>query len=88
VWRLPIVCSDLPVLREVAGDAALYLEPDDDPLEVARRVLALLDGDAVVRLAGNTRRTSSWEAVYRTMIEPLLRSIAVTPGPADDRLPS
>jgi glycosyltransferase involved in cell wall biosynthesis len=76
VWRLPIVCSDLPVLREVAGDAALYLARDEDPSEVARRVLALLDGDPVGRLAGRTRRTSSWEAVYRTMIGPLLHSIA------------
>ena len=82
VWRLPIVCSDLPVLREVAGDAALYLAQDEDPSEVARRVLALLDGDPVGRLAGRTRRTSSWEAVYRTMIGPLLHSIADAPASA------
>ena len=25
----PVACSDLPPLREVAGDAAVYLEPDD-----------------------------------------------------------
>jgi glycosyltransferase involved in cell wall biosynthesis len=79
VWRLPIVCSDLPVLREVAGDAALYLAQDEDPAEVARRVLVLLDRDPVARLAGHTRRTASWEAVYRTMIGPLLRSLTDDP---------
>jgi glycosyltransferase involved in cell wall biosynthesis len=26
---LPVVCTDLPVLREVAGDAALFFRPDD-----------------------------------------------------------
>jgi glycosyltransferase involved in cell wall biosynthesis len=26
---LPVVCSDLPVLREIAGDAALFFRPDD-----------------------------------------------------------
>ena len=80
VWRLPIVCSDLPVLREVAGDAALYLAQDEDPAEVARRVLVLLDRDPVARLAGHTRRTASWEAVYRTMIGPLLRSLTDDPA--------
>ena len=29
--RTPIVCSDLPALREVAGDAATYIDPDADP---------------------------------------------------------
>ena len=72
VFRLPIVCSDLPVLREVAGDAALYIGPDDDPVDVARRVAASLDADPVARLAGRTRRASSWAAVYRTGIAPLL----------------
>lgn len=27
----PVVCGDIPVLREVAGDAALYASPDDIP---------------------------------------------------------
>lgn len=27
----PVVCSDIPVLREVAGDAALYADPDNVP---------------------------------------------------------
>ena len=26
---LPVVCTDLPVLREVAGDAAIYFRPGD-----------------------------------------------------------
>jgi glycosyltransferase involved in cell wall biosynthesis len=85
VWRLPIVCSDLPALREIAGDAALYLAQDEDASEVARRLLASLDGNPVARLAGRTRRTSSWQAVYRGMIDPLLRSIEAAQA---NRLPA
>lgn len=29
--RTPIICSDLPVLREVAGSDALYIDPTDGP---------------------------------------------------------
>ena len=29
-YQLPVACSDLPVLREVAGDAALYFDPLDE----------------------------------------------------------
>ncbi|HEX6867276.1 MAG TPA: glycosyltransferase [Candidatus Limnocylindrales bacterium] len=79
VFRLPIVCSDLPALREVAGDDALYIRPTDDPADVARRVIASLDADPVARVAGRTRRHSSWEAVYRTSIAPTLeRAVART----------
>lgn len=28
-FGLPVICSDLPVLREVAGDAALFVDPND-----------------------------------------------------------
>lgn len=46
----PLVCSDLPVLREVAGDGALYT-PVDDAAAIARTVGALLsDSDAQQRL--------------------------------------
>jgi glycosyltransferase involved in cell wall biosynthesis len=76
VFRLPIICSDLPVLREVAGDAALYIGPGDDPVDVARKVLASLDSNPVARLAGRTRRAFAWAVVYRTWIAPLLERAA------------
>ena len=82
VFRLPIVCSDLPALREVAGDDALYIGPTDDPAEVAGRVLARLDADPAARLAGRTRRTSTWTRIYETSIEPLLESAARRTTPA------
>ena len=37
----PIVCSDIPVFREVAADAALFVPPDD-AAEWARTVGGLL----------------------------------------------
>lgn len=51
----PVVCSDLPIFHEVAGDAAAYAAPDDDagfaaavrdlqdPVRTGARVLAGLD---------------------------------------------
>lgn len=74
--RLPIVCSDLPVLREVAGDAATYIDPDGDPGAVARAILERLETDPVSRGARRVRRESSWEAVYERSIAPLLASLA------------
>jgi glycosyltransferase involved in cell wall biosynthesis len=70
--RLPIVCSDLPSLRELAGDAALYVGPDDDPAEIATRILARFDADPVGQLAREVRAKYAWEAVFRERIEPLL----------------
>jgi len=43
----PVLASDLPVLREVAGDAALFAPPDD--LEAWVATLARLLGDADLR---------------------------------------
>jgi glycosyltransferase involved in cell wall biosynthesis len=70
--RLPIVCSDLPALRDLAVDAASYFAPDADPANVAALVIARLDGDALATLARRVRTEFSWEAVYRQGIAPLL----------------
>jgi Glycosyltransferase len=70
--RLPIVCTDLPSLRELAGDAALYVKPDDDPAEIARRVLERFEADDVGRLAREVRQKYAWETVFRDQIAPLL----------------
>jgi glycosyltransferase involved in cell wall biosynthesis len=39
---LPVVCTDIPVLREIAGEAALFFRPDD-PADLARQLRSLLD---------------------------------------------
>ena len=70
--RLPIVCSDLQVLRDLAGDAAVYVAPDAEPSDVAALALARLDGDPLVTFARRVRTEFAWEAVYRRGIAPLL----------------
>jgi glycosyltransferase involved in cell wall biosynthesis len=70
--RLPIVCTGLPALRALAGDAALYIGADDDPAQVATDVLRLVDADRSGRLARDVRAKYAWEAVFRERIAPLL----------------
>jgi glycosyltransferase involved in cell wall biosynthesis len=72
VDRLPIVCAELPALREIAGEAATYIEPDDEPVWIARMILERLDADPLGRFAREIRSNYSWEAVYRERIAPLL----------------
>ena len=40
----PVICSDIPVFREVAGDAALYFDPHNEEA-LAQRMLEALDAD-------------------------------------------
>lgn len=59
----PVVCSDLPVMREVAGDAARYVDPLD-PASIAAGITAVL-GDPVelerMAMAGRERAAGfSW----------------------------
>ena len=39
----PVVCSDIPVLHEVAGDAALFVNPDDGQALASNLVRAVTD---------------------------------------------
>ena len=70
--RLPIVCTDLPALRELAGDDATYIGPDDDPGEVAALILGRLDADPAARLAAAVRTGYRWDVIFRDQIAPLL----------------
>ncbi len=70
--RLPIVCSDLPSLRDLAGDAATYTSPTAEPAAVAALVTELLARDPRTAFARRVRTDFTWEAVYRRDIAPLL----------------
>src|SRR5215218_2870869 len=71
----PVLCSDIPALREVAGDAARFVSPDDIDgwTDALTDLLGDADARAALVAAGSARVASySWErcaretaAVYR-----------------------
>ncbi len=75
----PVACSELAVLREVAGPAAVYFDPRA-PAEVARvigRVLAERGLAARLRAAGVARAAGfSWAAAGAATLESYRRALA------------
>ncbi|MFC6354809.1 glycosyltransferase family 4 protein [Luethyella okanaganae] len=75
----PVVCSDLPVLHEVAGDAAAYVDPHS-AASVARGigdVLASTETRERMSLAGLARAAEfSWERTARQTLDSLQRALA------------
>ena len=74
---VPVACSDIPVLREVAGTAALLFEPAD-PGAIAERVDRLLADPALAaQLAarGHDRAAAlSWQSTARGTLESYRRA--------------
>ena len=76
---VPIVCSDIPVLREVAGDGALFVDPHDADGLATRLHAVMTDESLRARLSSAGRRNAarfSWghaaaeaEALFRCHIE-------------------
>ena len=69
---LPVLCADIPVLREVAGEAALFVAPGDLPAWVA--ALQRLTGDPELRLRLRDRGVDreaqfTWEQCARNTLE-------------------
>ena len=76
---LPVACSDRASLPEVAGDAALLFDPDDDAAVVAalRRLLddAALREDLVRR--GHDRvRAFTWDRTARATLDAYQRALS------------
>jgi glycosyltransferase involved in cell wall biosynthesis len=76
---VPVVCSDIPALREVAGEAALYLDPHA-PARIAARISELL---ADAGLAGRLRELGraraagfSWSAAAEGTLASYRRALA------------
>jgi glycosyltransferase involved in cell wall biosynthesis len=75
---LPVACSDLPVLHEVAGDEAVWLDPRE-PASIARALAVVLGGGPEVermRVAGMERaRDFSWRAAAVATLESYGRAL-------------
>jgi glycosyltransferase involved in cell wall biosynthesis len=78
--RLPIFCADIPPLRELGGDEAVYFSPEADPADVAGLMSARFRRDPIYHLAARARDAYTWEGVYARHIAPLLSGLNVPGG--------
>jgi glycosyltransferase involved in cell wall biosynthesis len=70
--RLAVFCTDIPSLRALAGDEAIYFSPDSDPGAVASLLAEHFRRDRISRLAARARLEYSWDEICRERIAPLL----------------
>lgn len=78
VRGVPVACSDLPVLREVAGSAALYFDPRV-PADIAAKINQVLAGAGLaerLRELGHVRAAGfSWSAAARGTLASYRRAL-------------
>lgn len=75
---VPVACSDIPVMREVCADAAVYFSPND-PADIAGSLMRL-NSDQLVRsdLVGRGRRRAeefSWRRTAELTLDAYLRAV-------------
>jgi mannosylglucosylglycerate synthase len=73
--RLPVFCTDLPVLHEVGGDDVTYFAPSASPAAIADLIAQRLQQEPVARLAARVRHAYLWEPLYAAQIAPLLEEV-------------
>ncbi|WP_416953601.1 glycosyltransferase family 4 protein [Nocardioides sp. T5] len=79
VEGLPVLASDLPVLREVGGDAAVWFDPLDlESIAGALRLAATRPDELSALAAAGLERSRlfSWERVARETLEVFHRALA------------
>ena len=73
---VPVACSELPVLREVAGDAAVYFDASD-PRSLADAIRTAITEGERLRAAGLARAAEfSWAAAARATAEVYERALS------------
>ena len=69
--RLPIVCTDIPALREVAGGDATYVPLTGDGKAFAHAIEARLADDPVARLHRRSRE-NEWPRILAEVVLPVI----------------
>jgi len=70
--RLPIVCSDLPVLHEVVGAGGTFVPLDGDGHAFADAIERTLDASMSAGLATRIRRGSDWSRLVVEQVMPAI----------------
>ena len=69
--RLPVICTDIPALRAIAGDDATYIGPDAGGAELADAIATRLAADPVARLHRRAR-ASAWPRILADCVLPVI----------------
>ena len=70
--HLPAFCADIPPLKKLGGEDAIFFSPDEKPGTIAGMITNHFRTSLSARLARRARRSFRWEAIYRQHIAPLL----------------
>ncbi|MGD1992988.1 MAG: glycosyltransferase family 4 protein [Anaerolineae bacterium] len=70
---IPVVCTPIPAAEEIGGQDVIIIQADDDPDQIADRILDWAEGSARYRLRRRVRQDYTWRAIFHRDIEPLLR---------------
>lgn len=66
---VPVLCSDIPVLHEVLGDAAIYFNPKD-PIDLKKKLVYALANRKKLIAAGKVQvKKYSWEKMARETLK-------------------
>jgi glycosyltransferase involved in cell wall biosynthesis len=77
--KLPVVASDIPIFREIAGDAASYFDPNDTHAMAVAIERVLGNSDLAAELSRNADRVVerfSWERSAAGLLEVLFSAAA------------
>ncbi|MBI4494265.1 MAG: glycosyltransferase [Chloroflexi bacterium] len=73
VAGLPVFAANIPALRETAGPHARFFDLQDSPERIAAAISRFVRSDPVYRLRKKVLSEYTWERIYRSQIEPILR---------------
>ena len=74
--KVPVFCTDISVLRELAGEDVTYFGPNADPVEVAKQVKVRMEAESTSRWGRRAKHGYTWNQIYARHIKPLLEEVS------------
>ena len=75
VFKLPIVCSDIPPFREVGKENVQYFSLEDSPAQIADKILTFITKLNSHRMFQHIVRNYMWDNIYHKMLLPFLERV-------------
>lgn len=72
---MPVFCADIPALRELCGEDAMYFDPDAEPGLIAQNIFNGLENEKSSCWARRIKHTYTWDSIYGLCIGPLIQEM-------------